>query len=123
MQVKLKHSRGTWKVGKGWGAVVTDSGEGFPVGTGHDDKDYYSGYLICESVAKSADANLITAAPDLLQAAMMATGIIQKAPIPFTRAEINKALRDAIAKAIAVDVDTLTDKEEEIIQDENKLNK
>ena len=48
--------------------VVTDNGEDFPQNTGHGDTDYYGGYLIAESILKTADARLIAAAPDLLAA-------------------------------------------------------
>jgi hypothetical protein len=39
-----------------------------PNSTGHDDVEYYGGFLIAESIANEADAKLIAAAPDLLEA-------------------------------------------------------
>lgn len=64
----MEYSKGNWIVGKTVGAVVTDCPDGFPTKTGHDDTEYYGGYLIAESILKPADAHLITAAPDLLKA-------------------------------------------------------
>ena len=63
----MTHSKGNWKVGN-CNSVVTDNGEGFPNHTGHNDTEYYGGYLIAESILKPADAHLIAAAPDLLNA-------------------------------------------------------
>ena len=57
----MKHSKGTWKVGR-LGTVVTDNGEGFPVKRGYDDTGYYGGYLIAESIYKEADAKLMAEA-------------------------------------------------------------
>jgi hypothetical protein len=63
----MEYSKGNWSVGK-YGSVVTDNGEGFLTTTGHDETEYYGGYLIAESILKPADAHLIAAAPDLLSA-------------------------------------------------------
>lgn len=55
-----KRSQGNWKIGITGGTVVTDNSEGFPPnGMGHDDTEYYGGYLIAESILKKADAELI----------------------------------------------------------------
>ncbi len=65
--MKTKHSKGKWSVGIA-GTVVTDNGEGFSYSTGHSETTYYGGFLIAESICKNADAKLIAAAPDLLEA-------------------------------------------------------
>jgi len=57
-----------WKPGKTGGCVVTDTEKGFREGTGHTDKEYYGGNLICESIARNKDVRLISATPDLLNA-------------------------------------------------------
>ena len=65
----MKHSKGNWKIGgKYMNVVITDNGEDFPKDTGHNDVAYYGGHLIAESICKKADAQLISAAPDLLEA-------------------------------------------------------
>lgn len=63
----MAHSKGKWSIGN-CGSVVTDSTEGFDVSTGHCDVEYYGGCLIAESILKPADAKLIAAAPEMLEA-------------------------------------------------------
>jgi hypothetical protein len=58
-------SQGNWSLGKLGGVVVTDSGEGFPVNSGHGENDYYGGYLIAESILKKGDAQAIAAVPEM----------------------------------------------------------
>lgn len=67
---EFKRTKGNWKVGPNPMFVVSDTTdkEGFQENTGHTDSDYYGGLLICESVWKPSDAQLISAAPDLLEA-------------------------------------------------------
>jgi hypothetical protein len=74
----MEFSKGKWKEGKHWGTVVTDDGEGFPRKVGHDETEYYGGYLIAESVAKKADVKLISSAPDLLKVAQELLKIYEK---------------------------------------------
>lgn len=59
---------GNWTIGKTGGCVVTDAPIPGNLHSGHDDIEYYGGYLICESVYRPADARLIAAAPALLAA-------------------------------------------------------
>lgn len=60
-----KHTPGPWRIGKSGGVVSDAPIEGGVPGTA--DVDYYGGHLICETVT-SANARLIAASPDLLQA-------------------------------------------------------
>lgn len=65
----MQHTPGPWRVGKYGSVVVSDH----PIDTewiytGHNDPDYYGGYLIAESIFREDDARLIAAAPDLLEA-------------------------------------------------------
>jgi len=65
----MAHSKGTWRIGKNGGTVVTDCLDGFEEKTGHGGQeavDYYGGALIAESIMKKDDAKIIAAAPDLL---------------------------------------------------------
>lgn len=58
------HSKGEWSVGDKHGGVITDQ----PIGRRFDestDKEYYGGYLVCESIAKAGDGELIAAAPKM----------------------------------------------------------
>lgn len=61
------YTPGPWRVNNG--AVVSD----YPidtngVNTGHNNKEYYGGYLIAESIFRDEDRNLIAAAPELFEA-------------------------------------------------------
>ena len=58
------HTPGPWRIGKNFGSVVCDTP--VPGIRGSDHTEYYGGHLIAESVTK-ANANLIAAAPDLLE--------------------------------------------------------
>lgn len=61
----MSYTEGNWKVGRP-GTVVSDTvPEKWPDNTGHDDKNYYGGFLIAESVATNDDARLIASAPDM----------------------------------------------------------
>lgn len=68
---QFEGTKGKWKIGTHFSNIVTDekterarySEENF-----ESELSYYGGYLICESVCKEADAKLIAAAPELLQA-------------------------------------------------------
>jgi hypothetical protein len=61
-------SEGNWSVGK-VGSVVSDTTPSwYKGGSGHDDNNYYGGFLIAESIANVEDAKVIAAAPDLLKA-------------------------------------------------------
>lgn len=59
------HTPGPWRVGKGGGCVVADT-KSHPHS---DDRDlgYYGGYLIAESIARSADAEILAQAPDFAE--------------------------------------------------------
>jgi hypothetical protein len=61
----MKHTQGPWRIGKTYGSVVCDTP--IPEMRGSDDVEGYGGHLIAESITK-ANANLIAAAPDLLEA-------------------------------------------------------
>jgi len=62
----MTHTPGPWRIGKGYGAIVSST----PVEDGLDggnNVEAYGGHLICESVAP-CNMRLISAAPDLLEA-------------------------------------------------------
>lgn len=58
-----KHTPGPWRIGTNAGAIVTD--EPLP-GQGEDERQFYGGYLVAESVA-AHDRPLIAAAPMMLE--------------------------------------------------------
>lgn len=73
-----EHTRGPWRVGKGFGSVVADTP--VPEVNGSDAVEYYGGHLVAESISP-ANARLIAAAPDLLAAL--------KACLPYAMQALN----------------------------------
>ncbi|WP_299153122.1 hypothetical protein [uncultured Christiangramia sp.] len=67
---------GNWKIGRIESVVVSDKkvkNTNFPIPPNPSEsreveKQYYGGYLICESIANSIDAKLIAAAPKMYEA-------------------------------------------------------
>ena len=68
---------GKWEIGIWQSCTVSDIPTTEETNTGHDDKRYYGGYLVCESVPTSEIASLIAAAPDLLAACEKAMELIE----------------------------------------------
>jgi hypothetical protein len=88
-----KHTPGPWRVGKQW-SVVADS----EIGTHSDqqNREYYGGALVCESVRTEANARLIAAAPELLEALKEAVCALEVCGKDFRATEVARA---AITKA------------------------
>lgn len=82
--IEFKGTKGNWSVGRDHNWIISDTTEteGFPIRSGHTDVDYYGGMLICESIWKKEDANLLAASKDLLEA-------LQEI-IPFAKEWINE---------------------------------
>lgn len=63
----MEFTQGDWHVGKLNSTVVSDKiPDGYVSGTGHDETEYYGGFLIAESI-KHSDAILIAEAKNLLE--------------------------------------------------------
>lgn len=89
-----KHTPGPWRAGSSPSHIIAESD------TGWDDEanlSAYGGHLICESVAREANAALIAAAPELLAACKLALKSWFSGEISERAMEM--VLRDAIAKA------------------------
>ncbi|MGG2046739.1 hypothetical protein [Burkholderia gladioli] len=90
---------GTWSVGKHSGCVVTTADIAGCPGSGHNDAEYYGGNLICESVYRPADAHLIAAARDAIDALKLVRASTEWSCM---EASTQDAVDAAIAKATYV---------------------
>lgn len=73
----MERTTGNWIVGKQFGTVISDKPPKDNCKTGHNAVEYYGGVLIAESIQTIADAKLIAAAPDLLEALRAAKSLLQ----------------------------------------------
>ena len=67
--MEFKGTKGKWKIGKQKSTIVSNSKniEGFQKESGHLDRSYYGGILICESIWKKEDALLISKSLEMLE--------------------------------------------------------
>jgi hypothetical protein len=101
-EVKMSEINEKWSKGKTGGCVVSDTPNHH---TRDDHVDYYGGHLIAESIPKQEYVNLISAAPDLLEALALALPYIESVArrvdrsMKTLKAEMDaKTIRMAIAK-------------------------
>lgn len=109
--MEFKRTKGKWYVGKTGGTVVSDvivqdqNEKAKLEQSGHYDTNHYGGLLICESIDKIADAQLIADAgnvrqqinfdlPELLEQRNkmlemlnILVGNIDRSPMPYSKAE------------------------------------
>ena len=87
---KFNGTKGQWKIGTHFSNIVTDEKTERPSYSEEDyesEKKYYGGYLVCESVSKKADAKLIAAAPELLEALIEVVRISDRNNIAWNKAK------------------------------------
>lgn len=65
---ETEYTPGPWRSGTVYGAIVADYKTSSYEESGHGDVNYYGGHLVCESVEFEANARLIAAAPEMLEA-------------------------------------------------------
>lgn len=101
MSKEFKGTPGPWKVGKITSCVVADSNEALATRGAYENesKNYYGGFLIGESIG-DANAKLIAAAPELLEALQ----IYLNAGHKEARREASVIAKAAIAKALGEQV-------------------
>jgi hypothetical protein len=69
--MEFKGTKGEWKQGNHISHIVSDVKPKRPTYSDKDyqsEKDFYGGYIVCESISNKEDSKLIAAAPDLLEA-------------------------------------------------------
>lgn len=96
--MNTEHTPGPWRIGNGSFIISDHPAPGI---TGSDDVQYYGGHLICESVSQ-ANARLIAAAPDLLEALkvlLFAFEELAKAIKPLSSDPVIVSARAAVCKA------------------------
>lgn len=64
-------TKGNWKQGKHFSYIVSNvrpPRKTYTEDNYKSEKEYYGGYLVCESIARKEDADLLSAAPKMLEA-------------------------------------------------------
>lgn len=89
--MERKFTPGPWRIGKNYGCVVSDTNENLNIRGAYEEEsqDYYGGYLIGESIEK-ANAQLISTAPDLLEACIQARSVLVTARADYDNNETAK---------------------------------
>ena len=95
------HTPGPWRVGRS-GCVVCDAVVGSPGRDAPEHVEYYGGHLICESVAASADAALIAAAPELYALLSEILPVLEADLSCADCEQVREEFRDLIARTTAV---------------------
>ncbi|WP_259568517.1 hypothetical protein [Burkholderia thailandensis] len=94
-----KPTAGNWYIGDRGGCVVSDLPVPGAIGSGHNDVEHYGGYLICESVWRPADAAVLAAARDAIDALKLVRASTEWSCM---EASTKDAVEAAIAKATYV---------------------
>jgi len=102
--MKPKHTPGTWTRAKNGGGVVSDTvPDNYTKDTGHNDFEYYGGFLIAESVLED-NIPILCAAPAMLEAlkAVEAHYLGKHTIIGNHEKALLKKVQQAISKAITL---------------------
>ncbi|ALJ98724.1 acetyl-CoA carboxylase biotin carboxyl carrier protein [Burkholderia phage PE067] len=94
-----KPTAGNWYIGDRGGCVVSDLPVPGAIGSGHNEVEHYGGYLICESVWRPADAAVLAAARDAIDALKLVRASTEWSCM---EASTQDAVEAAIAKATYV---------------------
>ncbi len=98
-----------WTVGKHSSTVVSTKkvqNTNFPIPpnnreSGDDEIEYYGGYLICESVSNKKNSQLISAAPDMLEALQSLKNEDNKIP-EYVWNKVQRAINKALGNEVCI---------------------
>ena len=100
---RFKGNQGNWSIGKNGSEVISDqrtNRKGYSEKDWESEKEYYGGYIICESIETIANVQLLVTSKDLLDASIQALKYLQRTGITYDNAELYNTLDKAINKAL-----------------------
>ena len=121
--MEFKGTKGKWKIGKQKSTIVSNSKniEGFQKESGHLDRSYYGGILICESIWKKEDALLISKSLEMLEKLKEGIEILD---VKCTDGCVNKTwidFQNGNGEDIGIEIDRFIKESKQLIKEATEL--